>query len=81
MRPELPFVARPLVEALNLATVSLLPPRLRDELGLDWGPNRRRLVARRADASSGALCRCCRAYFASSRRRAAPTGAWLPQPE
>ena len=44
MRPELPFVARPLVEGLNLATVSLLPPRLRDELGLDWGPNRRRLT-------------------------------------
>jgi uncharacterized protein (DUF2236 family) len=45
MRPELPFVARPLVEALNLATVSLLPPRIRDELGLEWGENRRRLVS------------------------------------
>ena len=44
MRPPLPFVARPLVEAINLATVSLLPPRLRDELGLELGPNRRRLV-------------------------------------
>jgi uncharacterized protein (DUF2236 family) len=43
-RPELPFVARPLVESLNLATVSLLPPKLRDDLGLDWGPNRRRLA-------------------------------------
>lgn len=49
MRPELPFVARPLVEGINLATVSLLPRRLRDELGLEWGPNRRRLaVASRA---------------------------------
>lgn len=49
MRPELPFVARPLVEGLNLATVSLLPQRLRDELGLEWGANRRRLaVASRA---------------------------------
>ena len=45
MRPELPFVARPLVEALNLATVSLLPERLRTELGLDWGDTRRRLVS------------------------------------
>lgn len=45
MRPPLPFVAKPLVEALNMTTVSLLPPRLRDELGLDWGPNRRRLVS------------------------------------
>jgi uncharacterized protein (DUF2236 family) len=44
MRPNLPFVARPLVEALNLATISLLPTRLRDELGLELGPNRRRLV-------------------------------------
>jgi uncharacterized protein (DUF2236 family) len=44
MRPDLPFVARPLVEALNLATVSLLPARLRDELGLELGQNRRRLV-------------------------------------
>jgi len=44
MRPPLPFVARPLVEGLNMATVSLLPPRLRDELGLELGQNRRRLV-------------------------------------
>ena len=45
MRPDLPFLARPLVEALNLATVSLLPPRLRGELGLELGQNRRRLVS------------------------------------
>ena len=45
MRPDLPFVARPIVEAMNLATVSLLPRRLRDEIGLEWGPNRHRLVA------------------------------------
>lgn len=44
MRPDFPFVARPLVEGLNLATVSLLPARLRAELGLEWGENRRRLV-------------------------------------
>lgn len=44
MRPELPFVARPLVEAVNLATVSLLPARLRRELGLDWGPARHQFV-------------------------------------
>jgi uncharacterized protein (DUF2236 family) len=44
MRPPLPFVARPLVEAVNLTTVSLLPPRLREELGLEWGANRRRLI-------------------------------------
>jgi uncharacterized protein (DUF2236 family) len=45
MHPELPFVARPLVEALNLVTVSLLPARLRDELGLELGTNQRRLVS------------------------------------
>jgi uncharacterized protein (DUF2236 family) len=44
LHPELPRVARPLVEALNLATVGLLPPRLRDELGLPWGPGRQRLL-------------------------------------
>jgi uncharacterized protein (DUF2236 family) len=45
LRPRLPFVARPLVEALNLATIGMLPARLRDELGLAWGPNRERLLA------------------------------------
>ena len=44
MRPPLPFVARPLVEGVNLATASLLPQKLRDDLGLDWGPNRRRVA-------------------------------------
>jgi uncharacterized protein (DUF2236 family) len=44
MRPDLPFIARPLVEAINLATVSLLPAKLRMDLGLDWGPRRRQLV-------------------------------------
>ena len=44
MRPELPFVARPLVQAINLATVSLLPAKLRRDLDLDWGPRRHRFV-------------------------------------
>ena len=43
MHPDLPFVARPVIGAMNLATIGLLPERLRDELGLPWGPNRRRL--------------------------------------
>jgi uncharacterized protein (DUF2236 family) len=42
LRPELPFVVRPLIEALNLATAGLLPERLRAELGLSFGPARRR---------------------------------------
>jgi uncharacterized protein (DUF2236 family) len=46
-----PRVARPLVELLNLATVGMLPSRLRSELGLSWGPRRERLLG----ASQGAL--------------------------
>jgi uncharacterized protein (DUF2236 family) len=45
LRPELPFVARPLVEALNVATLGMLPARLREDLGLPWGPTRERLLA------------------------------------
>ena len=44
LRPDLPIVARPVLEALNLATVGHLPSALRDELGLPWGPRRKRLL-------------------------------------
>jgi uncharacterized protein (DUF2236 family) len=47
----LPRVARPLAEVLNLATVGMLPERLRAELGLGWGPRRERLLG----ASQSAL--------------------------
>jgi uncharacterized protein (DUF2236 family) len=53
LHPPLPRVARPLVEALNLATIGLLPASLRAELGLPWGPARRRLF----DASRVVLSR------------------------
>jgi uncharacterized protein (DUF2236 family) len=43
LHPELPLVMRPLLEALNLATVGLLPDRLRAGLGLPWTRNRRRV--------------------------------------
>jgi uncharacterized protein (DUF2236 family) len=46
-----PRVARPLVELMNLATVGMLPTRLRSELGLGWGPRRERLLG----ASQAAL--------------------------
>jgi len=55
MNPELPFVARPIVEGMNLATVSLLPPGLRDKLGIDWGPTRQRLVTASRALIRGAL--------------------------
>jgi uncharacterized protein (DUF2236 family) len=53
LRPPLPRVARPLVEALNLATVGMLPAGLRAELDLPWGPRRQRLL----DASQLLLSR------------------------
>jgi uncharacterized protein (DUF2236 family) len=53
LNPPLPRVARPLVEALNLATVGMLPESLRADLELPWGPNRRRLF----DASRLVLSR------------------------
>jgi len=44
LRPDLPFVARPLLAALNLVTVGLLPERLRAEIGVPWSPGRERLL-------------------------------------
>jgi uncharacterized protein (DUF2236 family) len=55
LRPELPFVMRPLVEALNLATVGLLPAPLRAELGLKWTRNRRRVFEASRVVLSAAL--------------------------
>jgi uncharacterized protein (DUF2236 family) len=44
LRPDIPLLARPAFQALNLATTGLLPERLRSELGLAWGPGRARLL-------------------------------------
>ena len=55
LRPELPFVLRPMVEALNLATVGLLPDRLRAELDLKWTRNRRRVFEASRVVLSAAL--------------------------
>src|SRR5205085_4494887 len=52
LRPPLPTPARPLLGALNLVTVGLLPARLREELGLGWGPRR--------EAALGAASRALR---------------------
>jgi uncharacterized protein (DUF2236 family) len=53
--PPLPEPARtaaaPGAELLRLFTVGTLPPGLRDELGLDWGPRRERLLDAFAIAS------------------------------
>ena len=55
LRPPVPFVARPVVEAMNLATVGMLPESLRDDLGLAWGPNRERLLGASRTLLRGAL--------------------------
>jgi uncharacterized protein (DUF2236 family) len=55
LRPPMPFVAKPLIEAMNLATVGMLPAQLRDELGLPWGPNRERLLTASRLMLRGAL--------------------------
>jgi uncharacterized protein (DUF2236 family) len=45
LRPDLPRVAWPAIEALRLVTVGCLPETLRGELQLEWGPARERLLA------------------------------------
>ncbi len=45
LRPPLPLPLVPAWEALNLVTVSLLPPKLRDGYGLSWDPARAALLA------------------------------------
>jgi uncharacterized protein (DUF2236 family) len=45
LRPRrLPLPLRPAFDALNLATVGLLPPTLREDYGLGWGTQRERLL-------------------------------------
>jgi uncharacterized protein (DUF2236 family) len=45
LNPPLPLPARPAVQALRLVTIGTLPPDLRQELGLSWGPARERLLS------------------------------------
>jgi uncharacterized protein (DUF2236 family) len=45
MRPDFPRIAWPAVELLRLVTVGILPPSLREDLGLSWGPGRERALA------------------------------------
>lgn len=45
LRPPLPLVLRPAMEAVNLVTASLLPPRLRRDYGIPWDPARAALLA------------------------------------
>jgi uncharacterized protein (DUF2236 family) len=45
LRPrQLPLPLRPVFELLNLATVGLLPPTLRDDYRLSWSPQRERVL-------------------------------------
>jgi uncharacterized protein (DUF2236 family) len=45
LRPDLMPLAWPAVELVRLVTVGMLPPGLRTELDLPWGPNRERALA------------------------------------
>jgi uncharacterized protein (DUF2236 family) len=45
LQPDLPLLVRPASEAIRLVTVGTLPETLRDELELDWGSRRERLLA------------------------------------
>jgi uncharacterized protein (DUF2236 family) len=45
MHPPLPLPLRPAMEAANLITAGLMPPRLRHEYGLRWDPARAAIVA------------------------------------
>ena len=45
LRPDLPRLAWPAIEAIRLVTVGSLPEPLRGKLGLQWGPGRERLLA------------------------------------
>jgi uncharacterized protein (DUF2236 family) len=45
LQPDLMPLAWPAVELVRLVTVGTLPPSLRSELGLRWGPNRDRALA------------------------------------
>ncbi len=46
LHPDVPRPVKPIFEGLlNLMTVGLLPPVLRERYGLDWGPRRERLLA------------------------------------
>ena len=40
LHPRVPLPVRPAMEAVNLVTTSLMPPRLRHEYGLAWDPVR-----------------------------------------
>lgn len=53
VRPDLPLPARPAIELVNLATIGLLPPALREAYDFTWGPNRERLLG----ASTAAIRR------------------------
>jgi uncharacterized protein (DUF2236 family) len=44
VRPPLGFLPGPLVDLLALPSIALLPPRMRDEYGLEWGPLQRVLA-------------------------------------
>jgi uncharacterized protein (DUF2236 family) len=55
LRPDLPLPLRPLGSPLRLLAVGLLPPLLRERLGLAWSPGRERLLRASAATSRGLM--------------------------
>ncbi len=55
LHPPLPSLARPAVELVNLATVGLLPTRLRRDLNLRWGPAHELVLAGSRQALRAAI--------------------------
>jgi uncharacterized protein (DUF2236 family) len=57
--PDLPtaakLAAKPLIAAMRLATIGLLPPSLRERLGYDWSPSRERMLSASRTAVRGML--------------------------
>jgi uncharacterized protein (DUF2236 family) len=45
LHPPVPLPLRPALEAVNLVTASLMPPRLRRAYGLSWDPARAAVTA------------------------------------
>jgi uncharacterized protein (DUF2236 family) len=52
---SLPRLAAPLLELMSAPTVGLLPPRLREDLGLRWSPGRDRMLRLTAHACRRSL--------------------------
>jgi uncharacterized protein (DUF2236 family) len=82
----LPQAAAPLLALIAAPTIGLLPPRLRDDLGLSWSPGRDRILRLAAGASRTIvpllprrLRHVCSAREAARRMASSQRFGWLAQ--